>query len=626
MPRFRSQLRLRGVPIEIDDAVLTLTHQEAAKIEWPIGQRLGRIYFVGMLLALGALAARLIQLNVFQGEHFSLLAFNNATRAIPIPAPRGIIRDSFGTPLVQNVPSIDAVLLPARLPQAVAERTVFFDRLRKLFPMEEAAWQTFLAQLDATTHGGVTIQENLNQETVIRFLSQSDGLPGVTLVKTARREYADGQVFAHVLGYVGKIEKDELPERPGYALTDVIGKQGIEKAYETALRGSPGMANTEVDALGTTKKDLGLTPPIPGQDVWLHIDAPLQKSLYHAIEHFLNEKSLQRGAAIALDPRNGAVKALVSFPSYDNNLFAQGISSADYATLIHDPDLPLFNRAISGAYPPGSTIKPLLAAAALAEHIITPETSIESRGGIQVGHFFFGDWRAHGFTDLRRAIAVSSDVYFYTLGGGYGGRSGLGMDRMKRYEELFGWGKPTGIDLPGEITGFLPDPTWKRERFGERWYIGDDYHAAIGQGFVTATPLQIVNAVAAIANGGTLYVPEVVASEHAPDGRIQPKAPIVVREHFIDPGILRIVREGMRETVTEGTARSLADLPVEVAGKTGTAQFGNEEKTHGWFVSFAPYEAPELALIVLVEGQGEEGYNAVPITKTVLSEYFSRPK
>ncbi|MGB4943408.1 MAG: penicillin-binding transpeptidase domain-containing protein, partial [Candidatus Moraniibacteriota bacterium] len=315
----------------------------------------------------------------------------------------------------------------------------------------------------------------------------------------------------------------------------------------------------------------------------------------------------------ALDPRSGAVRALVSYPGYDNNLFSGGIASDEYAALIENLAHPLFNRVTSGEYPPGSTIKPVIAAAALAERIVTPATTIESRGGISVGKFFFGDWKAHGFTDFRRAIAVSSDVYFYTLGGGYGGIAGLGMERMKHYEQMFGYGAVTGIDLPGEVDGFLPDPDWKMETIGERWYIGDDYHAAIGQGFVTATPLQIVNSIAAIANGGTLYVP------HVRDGNWVSK-PVP-----ISPDILSVVREGMRETVTEGTAQSLQTLPVAVAGKTGTAQYGNEDKTHGWFVSFAPYEHPELALIVLVEGQPKDStYHAVPITKAVYEWYFSR--
>jgi penicillin-binding protein 2 len=259
---------------------------------------------------------------------------------------------------------------------------------------------------------------------------------------------------------------------------------------------------------------------------------------------------------------------------------------------------------------------------------VNENTQIESRGGINVGKFFFGDWKAHGFTDIRRAIAVSSDVFFYSVGGGYGNISGLGMKRMKNYENLFGYGNKTGIDIPGEADGFIPDPEWKQDKIGERWYIGDDYHAAIGQGFVTATPLQILNAVSAIANGGTLYAPKIVSQIRSTDGTITSVPGEIIRKDFVNKDILRVVREGMRAAVTDsrGTAQSLNTLPVAVAGKTGTAEFGADKKTHGWFVSFAPYENPSLAMIVLVEGQGEEGYNAVPVTKDVYDWYFSRPE
>ena len=287
--------------------------------------------------------------------------------------------------------------------------------------------------------------------------------------------------------------------------------------------------------------------------------------------------------------------------------------------------MPLFDRAIAGEYPPGSTIKPFLAGAALAEGIVTPSTQIESRGGISVAGFSFGDWKTHGFTDIRHAIAVSSDVYFYSVGGGYGAIRGLGMEKMNEYESRFGFGSETGIDMPGEKTGFLPTSEWKEEKVGERWYIGDTYHASIGQGFVLATPLQLAVATAAVANGGTVWKPRVVGQIRSRDGEMQTVAPEAVRRNVIDPSILKTVREGMRMTVTEsvGTAQSLASLPVAVAGKTGTAQFGSEKKTHGWFESFAPYEQPTLVLVVLVEGQENEGYFAVPVTKEVLAWYFS---
>ncbi|HLE17409.1 MAG TPA: penicillin-binding protein 2, partial [Syntrophales bacterium] len=471
------------------------------------------------------------------------------------------------------------------------------------------------------------IKERVSQEEMLLFLSRSQELPGVGLYNTTRRAYADGLIFSHLLGYEGKIRKEELALHQDYLLTDSIGKQGIEKSYEAFLRGKSGFQRAEVDAFGRVKKELGIVQPIPGSDLILNIDADLQKKVFDSLQMLLEKEDLKRAAAIALDPQSGAVRALVSLPSFDNNLFANRISSKEYQALIDDPALPLFNRAISGEYPPGSTLKPVLAAAALAEGIVNEHIQIESRGGISIGKFFFGDWRVNGFTDIRRAIAVSSDVFFYSIGGGYGGIQGLGMERMKKYENLFGYGSKTNIDMPGEADGFIPDPEWKQEKFGDRWYIGDNYNAAIGQGFVTATPLQILNAVAAIANGGTLYAPRVASQIRSSGGEVTPITPVVLREDFISPDILRIVREGMRATVVDslGTAQSLQTLPVAVAGKTGTAQFGSDKKTHGWFVSFAPYEHPTLAMIILVEGQGEEGYNAVPIAKEVYDWYFSRP-
>ncbi len=600
-------------PSEIDDAVLTLSGPDTARIEWTLSRRPIRLYFWLVICSLCLLAGRFAYLNVWRGEYYGQLARENSLRSILLTAPRGIITDRFGEPLVKNMPSLDSILIPSGLPEDPHERARVLNMAEHLFPREATEWRVAVESRTFGPNEAILLKEDLTQEEAIMYYSQANRLPGIGIQKSVRREYVNGTIFSHVIGYEGKIKKEELAAHPEYHLTDTIGKQGVEKAYETSLRGVHGREIIEVDSLGRVKKELGVVPPQPGQDIRLTIDKGLTEKLYTTIAEWFSAHDLKAGAAIALDPRSGAIRALVSYPGYDNNLFSGGIASNEYTALIENPARPLFNRAIGGEYPPGSTLKPVIAAAALAERIITPETTIESRGGISVGKFSFGDWKAHGFTDLRQAIAVSSDVYFYTLGGGYGGIAGLGMERMKRYEQLFGYGAATGIDLPGEADGFLPDPNWKIETLGERWYIGDDYHAAIGQGFVTATPLQIIHSIATIANGGISYTP------HIRDGNwISQIVPIA-------PDILRVVREGMRKTVTEGTAQSLETLPVAVAGKTGTAQYGNEDKTHGWFVSFAPYENPELALIVLVEGQSKDStYHAVPITKAVYEWYFSR--
>jgi penicillin-binding protein 2 len=606
---------------EIDDAVLTVTEEDAARLEWPLSKGWFRSIWWLSFLVLAVLAGRVFVLNTVQGEKYQGMSERNSLRMLTIPAPRGIIYDRTGQALVQNIPTLDLAVVPSDLPREDGDRVRERELLRSIIDIDqEVVSSVFGAK--GNTASPVLLKSRLTQEEMLIFLSRQADFPGVVLMRSAEREYRDGTIFSHLIGYEGKIRQQELDDYPEYGLSDMIGKEGIEKSYESFLRGKNGADRVEVDALGKIKKELGSVQPVPGNDIILHIDAELQKKIFDSLSMLLETKNLKRAAAVAMNPETGGVLALVSLPSYDNNLFSGGIDQKHYEELLTDDARPLFNRAVSGEYPPGSTIKPVVAAAALAEGVVNEHTEIESRGGISIGKFFFGDWKAHGFTDIRRAIAVSSDVYFYSVGGGYGSVPGLGMRRMKAYEEFFGYGKKTGIDIPGEADGFLPDPDWKQRRFGERWYIGDDYHAAIGQGFVTATPLQILNSIATIGNGGILREPRLVSHIRDASGKLSPVESPVVRRDFVDANILRIVREGMRETVTEGTAQPLKDLPVAVAGKTGTAQFGTGKDTHGWFVSFAPYEKPEIALIVLVEGQGEEGYNAVPVTKEVYQWYF----
>jgi penicillin-binding protein 2 len=614
-----------GGSMEIDDAVLTVTEAGAAKIEWPLNRSVLGIFFTIAVLGLATLAGRIFYLDIVKGAEYQEKAARNSLRQIVIPAPRGIVYDRFGKALVRNTPSMDAVLVPADVPVGDGE-----ERLReavgKTLSLDRGEIDSIFGQLDRRSTKPVLLKERISQEEALLLSGRSRELPGVGLFRSAYRDYLDGLIFSHVLGYEGKIKKEELEEHPEYLMTDSIGKQGVEKSYESVLRGKHGFQRVEVDALGQVKKDLGTVYPEAGSDLFLNIDADLQKKIFDSLSALLEKNGLHRAAAVAIDPRDGAVRALVSLPSFDNNLFSQGISTADYRMLADDPSQPLFNRAVSGEYPPGSTIKPVVASAALAEGVVDASTVVDSLGGaLRIGAASFRDWTVHGPSAIRQAIAESNDIFFYTIGGGYGSVRGLGMDRMKKYEELFGYGKETGIDTTGEADGLVPDARWKEEKIGERWSIGNTYHAAIGQGFVLATPLQILNSVAAIANGGTLYEPRIAAQVRSAGGQASVVAPRIIRSGFVDPGVLQIVREGMRQTVTGGTAQSLQDLPVEAAGKTGTAQFGGDGKTHGWFVSFAPYERPELAMIVLVEGQGEEGYNAVPVTKEAYAWYFSRP-
>lgn len=626
MHLFGSSSRYRGM--EIDDAVLTITEKDAARLERPIHRGYARWFRALFLMTLALLGARVFFLNVVESGYYQDVATRNSVRNVLLSAPRGLIFDRYGKQLVRNVPSMELMAMPSDLPTSEGDRQALIDRLRRFIAFDSDDWETLLKTARGTFATPVVLKPVLTQEEALIFSSRAADFPGLSLERSAVREYQDGLIFSHILGYEGKIRKEELADHPDYLPIDSIGKQGIEKSYESVLRGKRGADRVEVDSRGAVKKELGVFDPEPGSDLVLNIDADLQKKLFDVLSATLEKAGLAKGAAVALDPRDGSVLALVSLPSFDNNLFAGGIDSSSYAGLIGDASLPLFDRAIAGEYPPGSTIKPFLAGAALAEGVVTPSTQIESRGGITVAGFSFGDWKAHGFTDIRHAIAVSSDVYFYSVGGGYGNIRGLGMETMNAYESQFGFGSTTGIDIPGEKTGFLPTPAWKQEKLGERWYIGDTYHASIGQGFVLATPIQLATATAVVANGGTLWKPRVVGQIRSRQGETQSVAPEALRRNVIDPSILKTVREGMRMTVTEsvGTAQSLASLPVAVAGKTGTAQFGSEKKTHGWFESFAPYENPTIAMVVLVEGQENEGYFAVPVTKEVLAWYFSEGK
>lgn len=622
MKLFGYSSQYRGM--EIDDAVLTITEKDAARLEAPLHRGLARWFRILCAIVLVLLGVRVFFLNVVKGGYYQDVAVRNSVRNVLLSAPRGLIFDRYGKQLVRNVPSMELLATPGDLPTSEEERQSMIERLRSFIAFDSDEWEALLRSAGGTFSAPIVLKPSLTQDETLIFSARAAEFPGISLERSAVREYQDGLIFSHILGYEGKIRKEELAEYPDYLPIDSIGKQGIEKSYESELRGKRGADRVEVDSRGAVKKALGVFEPEPGSDLILNIDADLQKKLFDSLSVALDTAGLRKGAAVAMDPRDGSVLALVSLPSFDNNLFAGGIDSANYAGLIEDDAIPLFNRAIAGEYPPGSTIKPFLASAALAEGVVTPNTQIESRGGITVAGFSFGDWKAHGFTDVRHAIAVSSDVYFYSVGGGYGNIRGLGMEKMDAYEQRFGFGSETGIDVPGEKTGFLPTAEWKEKKFGERWYIGDTYHASIGQGFVLATPLQLADATSAVANGGTLWKPRVVGQIRDRDGTLRSMAPEALRRNVIDPSILKTVREGMRMTVTEsvGTAQSLAGLPVAVAGKTGTAQFGTEKKTHGWFESFAPYEHPTIVLVVLIEGQENEGYFAVPVTKDVLSWYF----
>jgi len=624
--RYLAKKRIsRGV--EIEDSVMTATQKEKAMIETPYKRKGVKILWCFIVFVIMGLSGRVFYLDFVNGAYYREVSKGNRIRQIVIKAPRGNILDKYGHVLARNVPSVDVVAIPSDLPKNYEQKKTMSESLAEILEMNSGNLEVLLSSQNEKSLDPVLVKENISEEQFLILAERWKDFPGIMIEKTAIRNYENSVMFSHVLGYDGKITKEEMDKNEGYFMTDYIGKAGIEKKYEKNLRGKPGAHQVEIDSRGNVKKNLGMISPESGEDLVLHIDEELQKKLYDSILQTLEKTETKTAAAVAIDPRNGGVLAMVSVPSYDNNQFARGIMDDEYKTLISDKDLPLLNRAVNGEYPPGSTLKPAVAAAALSENVISPSTVIDGLGGVlRIGNFSFGDWKAHGPSDVRTAIAESNDIFFYTVGGGYGNITGLGMSRMKKYENLFGFGSQTGIDLPSESSGFIPDEEWKLSKIKEKWYIGDSYHCAIGQGFVTSTPLQLANYTAAIANGGTLYAPRIVNRIKNHSGKDQFIAPEIVRKNFISSDVMNVVREGMRKTVEAGTAQTLKDLPVAVAGKTGTAQFGTEDKTHAWFISFAPYESPEIALVVLAEGAGEGHSSSVPITKEVYEWYFSRDK
>ncbi len=625
MLRNKQKISRKFSGLEIEDYILTATEKEASRMEKPLAKNWFDILWWGMLVFVFMLGIRVVFLTVIKGAYYQDVSKGNSVRSIIIKAPRGRIFDRTGVSLVNNVPSIDAVIIPADIPRDSMETKKIADVVSTILNINTAeVWTILESNANSKSLNPVLLKENIQHEQALELLEKGNNLPGISIEKTAIRDYVDGPIFAHVLGYEGKIKQSELDQNKGYLLTDYIGKQGIEKSYEKYLRGIHGSDQVEVDSMGNTKREIGIINPKPGSDLVMGIDAGLQKKLYDSINAVLEKTKTSTASAVAIDPKTGQILAMVSVPSFDNNLFANKISNEQYASLINNPDNPLFNRAISGEYPPGSTVKPAISVAALSEGIITPSTIINGLGGVlRLGSYSFGDWKAHAPSDVRTAIAESNDIFFYTVGGGYGNISGLGMDKMKKWYNNFGFGELLGIDIGGEASGLIPSEQWKKDVIKERWSVGNSYHAAIGQGYVSATVLQLADYTASIANGGTLYKPQLVSQIKKSDGEVINIKPEVIRSNFVSQDILNVVREGMRKTVLAGTAQPLKDMPVDIAGKTGTAQFGvGAKQEHGWFISFAPYDNPKIAMAVLVEGAGEGFTSALPVTKDVYQWYF----
>lgn len=577
---------------------------------------------------LGILLGKTVYLQIIKGEYYRQMAEGNRIRTIYASAERGIMYDRNSEVLVKNIPTFSLYLIPTDFPKDSEERINTIENLAKVIEISPKEIEEKLSEVSSYSYLPTRLRENIDYEEAIRLKIESSYFPGIDLKLESRREYLNGENFSteslsHILGYVGKVNQEDLEQHKDYNSTDFIGKTGLELFYEDLLRGQNGKRQVEVDALGKEKSVLAKEDAVRGKNITLTLDLEAQQKMEQIMEKYLVAAKKSRAAAIVIDPRNGEILTMVSLPAFDNNLFSQGISSKDYGALIDNPNHPLFNRAVMGEYPSGSTIKPVIASAALEEGIINRNTSFLSAGGLRISSWFFPDWLpgGHGLTNVTKAIADSVNTFFYIIGGGYDKFEGLGVARIVKYAKLFGFGEKLGIDLPNEAEGFLPSEEWKEKVKGEQWYIGDTYHLAIGQGDLLATPLQIAASTTVFANGGTLYRPhflEAIETEKVS------RENYLIRENFISKKNIDIVRAGMRQTVTSGSAEKLLGLPVTSAGKTGTAQWSTIKPPHAWFTAFAPYENPEISITVLVE-EGEEGSRiSLDIAKEFMMWYFSR--
>lgn len=596
-----------------------------------LGKRRLLLFFSVFFMMLTALGARAGYLEIVHGEEYRSLAEGNRIRVVPIPAERGIVFDRNGTLLARNIPDFTLTITPADLPRDEEERKQLIVRLAEMTELTPVDIEKALGRYPRYLTTPVPVKERLDYDKALLLDIQSGTLPGVSLGIGTKREYLlereDNEEdpiksMSHILGYLGRINQEEYAELrdEGYLPADTIGKTGIESTYEELLRGRYGKKKIEVDAFGREQKILAQEDAVEGKDVTLAIDMRLQAEAERFVRTSAGLNGPGRGSAVAMDPRTGEILALVSWPAFDANTFSSGISTEEYGALIEDPNRPLYPRAVSGIYPPGSTIKLVVAAAALTEKIITPNTSFISSGGIRVSRWFFPDWKngGHGITNVVKAIAESVNTYFYAIGGGWESFDGLGVERLGAYFRSFGLGERLGIDLPGEGRGFVPSIEWKEDAKNEPWYIGDTYHLAIGQGDILVTPLQVAAWTAVFANGGDIVRPQLLKTE-APD-RIHPQV--------VPPDVIKTVQRGMRETVIgdRGSARALQLSPWPIAGKTGTAQWKTGEQNHAWFTGYAPYDDPEIVVTVLIEAGGEGSAAAAPVARDIIETWLRLDK
>ncbi|BFU95726.1 MAG: Penicillin-binding protein 2 [Nitrospira sp.] len=574
---------------------------------------------IGLLLVVALLALRLWHLQIREGPYYRDLSENNRTRSVILEPARGLIYDRNGVLLANNVPSFSLYVSL----EDVKDREALIDQLTQLIGLDPALVRKKLAVRGAKQLPR-KIKDRLTLKEATLIESHRLDLPGVMIQVESQRNYPSGMAAAHVLGYVGEVSAEQL-EKPEFSELhqgSIVGQYGVEKYFDRIMRGMAGQKSVEVDALGHEKRTVVVDQPKAGDDLYLTIDARLQK----VAEELLGQES---GAIVALDPTTGDIFAMASRPAFDPNVLSRELTAKQWVEIVQDEGRPLNNRASQGQYPPGSTFKVMMAAAALETNTVTPFSTVHCNGGYQFGRRLYHDWKAggHGSVDLRQALVHSCDVYFYTVG------QRMGIDTIAAYGHQFGLGEETGVDLPSERVGIMPSTAWKQKAKNEAWLPGETISASIGQGYVTVTPLQMASLIGTVANGGVAYRPRLVQGIMSRDTGVLEELPSVEKHRLkVKQEHLKLIREALAGVVTEGTATRAKSSIVSIAGKTGTAQTsalrtGPEKdipkklRDHAWFVAFAPVEAPKIAVAVLAENMGHGGAAAAPLAKEVIESF-----
>ena len=594
--------------IDFDQVISdSISDRELNIRETPLASNVPQIILISFTLIALVFLGTTGYLSVVKGSSFKARSESNINQDIPLIAPRGIILDRNGIPLVENA-AIFTVFLQLDEMIRNGEKDIVLNAAEGILELNREEVKKQLEDTNLTSVTDIILKRDITRDQVIAI--ETLKTKSLIVENDFKRNYSN-PAFSHAVGYVNSVTSEDLRTNEKLALNDFIGRAGLEAYYDNSLRGENGRITIYRNAFGDLEDIKRTREPVAGSSLKTTIDAEFQEYFYDRMS--LELKSLGRfsGVGLAINPENGEVLTLMSFPSFDAN------NISDY---LSDPNQPLFNRAVSGAYSPGSAIKPVHAVAALKEGVVNPDTQIYSAGYIEIPNPYnpdnpsrFVDWKAHGWVNLRKALAVSSNVYFYEVGGGFENITGVGIEKLQRYWEKFGFGRQTGIDLPGEVAGFLPSPEEKEERTGSIWRVGDTYNVSIGQGDLRFSPVELLNGISAIAEGRAfkLHIAEQDDSEE-----------IINLDDFSES--LPEVREGMKDVVRSeyGSAKLLGDLPVKVAGKTGTPQTTGNTKINAIFVAYAPADDPKIAVLVLIEDAREGSLNAVPIARDVLGWYY----